>query len=153
MEIAAFARTCVRLMHTHTLCSQVYLNRSICSRTCSSAVSFRLDAIAAIPLTFSTKRRHTRGRTRVHAQPRASFPVCLYKHRHTRGLCAGLPPGVMSQLTALAATARPFMFCSSTQANQIKARLFNHLHFIQSLQVPVTATPGRPFTSIALAHI
>ena len=68
-----FASVCV--------CSQP-LNGPICCGTCSSAVSFRLDSISAIPLTFSTKRRRERTKALTQSQASArSFP-CKQEHTH-----------------------------------------------------------------------
>lgn len=55
-----------------------YLNGSICSGACSSAVSFRLDSISAIPLTFSTKRLQER--TRALTQDTHTHSRCTHIH-------------------------------------------------------------------------
>lgn len=64
----------------------LYLNGSICSGTCSSVVSLRLDSISAIPLTFSTKRRQesTRALT-LHPHthtPTITHSFGAHKHKH-----------------------------------------------------------------------
>lgn len=57
-------------------CVYVCLNRSICSRACSSIVSFRLDSISAIPLTFSTKRLQEK--TRALTQDAQNTHTCTH---------------------------------------------------------------------------
>lgn len=147
MPVCVCANVSVSCVH---VCA-AYLNRSICSRACSSAVSFRLDSISAIPLTFSTKRLQERTRaptqdTHIHTHTKL---VLMHSHKqafiftdistnthmqkqkemrrqtHTI-VCAGCPLGIMSDIANSVSCryrCQGFHSHSSTQANQIRASL------------------------------
>lgn len=107
------------------------LNRSICRRACSSAVSFRLDSISAIPLTFSTKRLQEK--TSAPTRDTHTHTHFYIQHSHKQAgplshinIHTGCPLGMMSDVANSVnhgSHCQVFHSPSSTQPNQIKACL------------------------------
>lgn len=152
-----------------------HLNGPICCATCSSAASFRLDSISAIPMTFSTKRlqESTRGLTwlarlytayahTLTAQP--SVKACFVNRnthmqrgteKHACGqsgslhyVKAGPQREWEKELCVLAANAVARVFIVISAHRIIEYQTV----FVPSSLHKVTTTPICPFISTALAR-